>query len=300
MPSDSKPRVACACGCGRKFVPNRYNHRYATNECYQMQYHKDHPSLRRAEENRSVRAMMIPDIPKTWMPVPVAGGIFGIVPSLLRDRARKILRKKDGTEGFNTIELMNFFLTKKSHYANVINRMKKFDIVRSCSRCSRLVPMLDRIPEGNLLFCGKCPHDVPRPAPEPVPDIAQIIANSMTSAEEACEPEKEETREMPVETPEPTPVHNRNGAQYLAPLATAIDTLIERVAALEHTCGNLLKMAHEVQKAPAPDTDQLTAEVVYLKDAVRKAVSLVEDQGIRSSALETRFARLEDELGVAK
>ena len=59
-------------------------------------------------------------------------------------------------------------------------------------------------------------------------------------------------------------------------------------------------MSNALSDVPPTDTDQLAAEVNYLKEAVRKATGLVEDGGIRVSALDARFGRLEKELGISK
>ena len=45
--------ITCACGCGKTFEKNKYNHKYYSRECankYHPKYHKDHEALARARQ----------------------------------------------------------------------------------------------------------------------------------------------------------------------------------------------------------------------------------------------------------
>lgn len=265
--SEARPKSLCACGCGRKFTPVRYTHRYATAECYQLHYRKEHPIIGRIpEEGRIIRVHTVPEIPKSWMTLAQAGEIFAIVPNVIRARLRKIIRKREGVEGFNTFELIQYFLDHAKKYGNVVKRLHRYNLVRNCARCSREVPGLEA--GDYVTTCGRCLVSMP--------SFVELI--------------KTEEKPMPPVQESPT------GLQVLDPLSAMLTAILDRLCALEATCAELRNAS--VPPPPSVDAAQLSAEIAYLKEAIRKAHNAVEDQGIRSSAVESRLVRLEQDLGV--
>lgn len=71
-------------------------------------------------------------------------------------------------------------------------------------------------------------------------------------------------------------------------------TILSRLSSLEARIE-----AVAVSPAPAPTNDSMEAEIAYLKEAIRKARTEVEDQEIKTNAVQARLSRLETELGVA-
>lgn len=282
MTMSAQTRVSCACGCGRKFVPTRYTHRYATRECYQMTYQKENPVVGYAKDRTRIRHRSVPTFSE-WMTLPEASKAFGVAPTLLRERMKKILRKKGTEEGLFAVEAVSIFLHRPKQYANVIRRLLKFNVVFQCS-CGKYLPNMDA---RSIVYCGGCskkhdPSDTPGPE-NPIENIAE---------------------ETPVvQKTEETPTHAlASAAQSLHPLLRFLEGLHLRVTRLEARMqARLEEFEMKMQEAAkATDSDQLAAEVGYLKEAIRKATMLIEDQGIRSAAVDSRLARLEKDLGVTK
>lgn len=274
MPSDTKPRILCSCGCGRKFVPVRYTHRYATRECYQIQYQKDNPVTNRLSDNKRIRTYSIPEIPSDWVSLTQAEHIFGVTFSTLKDdRLKKMIRKRDGVEGFSTYEIVSYFIQNSGVFSNVYRRMQRFEILRPCHVCGKSLPGL-RL--GGTLTCGECLNATNR------------LADVTEKKEPIVSTEEHSVSSIPI----------AEAAGALNPLLRLLESLCMRIGRVEKRLNEFEFYAQEPMKSV--DADQLIAEIGYLKEAIRKATTLVEDQGIRSTAIDARLARLEKDLGVTK
>lgn len=275
MSCDPKTRISCACGCGRKFAPVRYTHRYATRECYQMQYQKDNPLVDVPSENRRARIKSVPEIPPDWVSREQAERILGVTFSTFKDaRLRRMGRQRNGLDGFSTYEIVLYFIQHGAMYPNVLRRLQRFGVLRPCSRCGKILPCL--VP-GGVLTCGNC---LEAPPLQPT--------------------ETKESAVMPPENPSVPPVVT--AAQAMHPLLRLLESLQLHLARLDACVEARLGEfeARLQERAKTADADQMAAEIGYLKEAIRKATTLVEDQGIRSTAVDHRLARLEKDLGVTK
>lgn len=202
--------------------------------------------------------------PKKFMTKNELAEFFGFTPSRLFALTNVPLAAySDGT--YNMIDMLDYFLRNEEKFPAVTRKLVKNKIIGRCEECHSLFVHWDYVNHGLNEFLPRCHNHL---IEGPTVVMHEDLPYNPTNEEVLI-------------------------TKTLAPLTALFTTIAQQFASLEKRL-----IALEARPVPMLSNPQQEAEIIYLKEAIRKAQATVEDSLIRSSATESRLNSLERELGV--